>query len=182
MHPPPLMSMFLGPEDWSKGLSIATFVKSFLSRTLVHRTMFDGAGPLRASASLRCGPSPDIIGMHAIREADVTEPPVHAQTIHFMAVDRTYAASAPLGWAGSERCAPQTSPWPSAICGWQVISDSGGNRIPQHCYGQVGKPVKSLRKGPIVLKSSAVVLIGQAIRPRLKHDSFSEGLPFPSPH
>ena len=50
MHPPPPMSMFLRPEDWSKGLSIATFVKSLLSRTLVRRTMFDAAGPPRASA------------------------------------------------------------------------------------------------------------------------------------
>jgi hypothetical protein len=68
------------------------------------------------------------------------------------------------------------------MCDRPVISDSGGNRVPHHRHGQVGKQVRSLRKGPIVLKSSAVVLIGQAIRPRLKHDSFSEGLPFPSPH
>jgi hypothetical protein len=58
MHPPPLMSMFLRHEDWSKGLSIATFVKSFLSRTLVYRTMFDGAGPLRASAIPTMRPEP----------------------------------------------------------------------------------------------------------------------------
>jgi hypothetical protein len=35
---------------------------------------------------------------------------------------------------------------------------------------------------PIVPKRSAAVLIGQAIRHRTRHASFSEGLPFPSPH
>jgi hypothetical protein len=46
MHLPPLMSMFLRHEDWSKGLSIATFVKSVLSRTSGRRTMFGSAGLL----------------------------------------------------------------------------------------------------------------------------------------
>jgi len=44
------MSALFGLEDWSKKFAIATFVKSLLSRTLVHRTMFDGASPPRASA------------------------------------------------------------------------------------------------------------------------------------
>jgi hypothetical protein len=128
MHPPPLMSMFLRHEDWSNGLSIATFVKSFLSRTQ------GGAGPCSTAPdrrecrqSRRRDPCPDFIGMHAIRQKPMSRNrPSMLGRSHLLAVDLPYAASAPLGWARSERCAPETSPWPSAICGWQVISDSSG--------------------------------------------------------
>ena len=67
---------FLRPEDWNRRFSIATFVKSFLSRTLVRRTMFDDAD----HPAIWALPSGQVHADHTAA-ADRTEWPVHAKWI-----------------------------------------------------------------------------------------------------
>jgi hypothetical protein len=110
MHPPPLMSMFLRHEDWSNGLSIATFVKSFLSRTQ------GGAGPCSTAPdrrecrqSRRRDPCPDFIGMHAIRQKPMSRNRlVHAQTIAFYGSGSGLSLS--CGAPHGARCVPCAVP------------------------------------------------------------------------